>query len=144
MSAAGQQLVAGRVPGERIATAIRTTSTGTFTSTETQSDTVTAALINGRTYKIAWWGLPTSSVAGDAALIRVREDNLTGTLLQAGRVHIGAATGFAAYFEVHYTAAATGDKTFIVSGQRSSGTGNISLAAASTQPSHLYVDYISG
>lgn len=142
-STAGFQLLAGRIPGERIATSTRTSNSSSFTA-ETQTDTVTAPLVSGRTYRVRVVLAPSSSVSGDVDLVRMREDNSSGTLLQFGRVYIGSATGYSAMLEAQYTAVATGDKTFVVTGARSSGTGNITHAAGATQPTYLYVDYISG
>lgn len=142
---AGFQLVAGRIPGERIATTTRTSTPAGFTTTETVTDTVTAALVSGRTYKVSCWILCRSTVAADSENVRLREDNLTGTELQAARIYIPIiTTTFVAPLEALYTAVATGNKDFVVTGVRASGTGTITHAAAATQPVYLWVDYISG
>jgi hypothetical protein len=142
---AGFQLVAGRIPGERIATTTRTSSTAGFTTTETVSDTVTAPLVSGRTYKVTAWVLCRTNTANDSMNVRIREDNLTGTEMQAARIYLPIiTTTFVAPLEALYTAVSTGDKDFVVTGVRASGTGTLLLAAAATQPVYLYVDYISG
>jgi hypothetical protein len=146
-STAGFQLVAGRIPGERIATAVRTSNSSSFTSTETQTDTVTAPLVSGRTYRVTAYLLCRSTVANDTDIARLREDNLTGTTLQSIRVLIpatGAATDTLIYLEAQYTAASSADKTFVATGVRGSGTGSITHTAGTSNPVYLYVDYISG
>lgn len=127
---------------QRLATTTRTSNTSTFTA-ETVTDTVSADLVLGRLYKVVAYQLIASSVANDSVNVRLREDNLTGTQMQAIRVEVPiTSTVFLAYVEAHYTAAATGSKTFVCTGVRASGTGNISHNASSTQPNYLYVDYV--
>ncbi|HEX6579222.1 MAG TPA: hypothetical protein VF082_12730 [Jiangellaceae bacterium] len=143
MSSAGDQLVAGRIPGERINTAIRTAGSASVTTTETIIDTVTAALVSGRTYRITWDFAFTISVATDQHFARIREDNTTGTQLQGFRIAPGAtASSYPCHKEAEYTAVSTGNKTFVGTFVRTSGTGNVSSLGAATNPQYLYVDYI--
>lgn len=148
MSSAGQQLVAGRIPGERIMTNTRTSNSGNVTTTETTIDSVTAALVVGRTYRVRWTAAVDSSVAGDTAFVRLREDSVSGSQLQIMRVHLpttgGAGTHWPATIEAEYTALATGNKTFVGTLVRVTGTGDIIVEAAATSPVYLYVDYIRG
>ena len=144
MTLAGETFQAGRLAAERIATNIRTTASGTFTA-ETSLQTVTAALVTGRTYRVTYRGTLQSSVGGDSARSRIREDSVSGTQLQnyrAGLPNSGA--GFTADVEAEYTAVSTGNKTFAVTGERASGTGNITASAAADGPAYLYVHYIHG
>lgn len=145
-STAGLQLVAGRIPGERIATNIRTGDSSTFTTTETTVDSVTAALVSGRTYRVRWTVQWASSVANDDVAGRIREDNSTGTELAFGKVRSldASSTGWSGWVEGEYTAVSTGNKTFVWTGVRFAGTGNCRAEAATTRPIYLYVDYISG
>lgn len=129
-------------PGLRLATATRDTSSAAFTA-ETVTDTVTASLIEGRTYTVNSFTLARSTVAADRDLVRVREDSISGTLLRSFNIFIqatGADFGF--YSEVLYTAVATGDKTFVLSGARASGTGNITHTAGTSNPVYLYVEFV--
>lgn len=145
MSSAGFQLVAGRIPGERIAGTLRTSSVGTFTTTETIVDTVTAALVSGRTYGVWVFNQTQSSVAGDAVGCKIREDNVSGTILANQRQEMsdsGAGYGVAQYVE--YTASATANKTFVATQVRSTGTGNITAAGSANQQANIYVEYVSG
>lgn len=145
MTGAGQRLVAGRAPGERIVTAIRTTASAGFTATETVTDTVTAALVAGRTYRVSARLLVGSTVAADSSRVTIREDSVSGTQMQQIRVYIPiTSTVFPATLESEYTAVASGNKTFVATGQRASGTGTITHGAVATQPVYLYVDYIRG
>lgn len=144
-SSAGFQLVAGRIPGERIAGTLRTSSSGNITTTETTVDTVTAPLVSGRTYGIWWFSQAQSSVAADTAVARLREDNSTGTRMTIKRMAIpesGQNYQIAHYGE--YVAVSTGDKTFVGTLTRGSGTGNITSPASSTSLCSIYVEYVSG
>lgn len=145
MSSAGQKLVAGRIPGERIATTVRTVNVGTFTA-ETSIDTVTAALVTGRIYVIRWAGALFSSVADGSARGRIREDSLVGTQLQLRQIVTNtiASQAFPLAMEVEFTAVSTGNKTFAATCQRQTGTGNITCTAASDTPTYFYVDYVRG
>lgn len=145
MSSAGQQVLAGRIPGETIGTpSERTTSSGTFTA-ETQIDTITVPLVDGRKYKITWLGHISSSVADGYARCRIRQDSSSGTQIQLRQVITGvAAQSFPVPMIVYYTATATADKTFVVTCNRQAGTGNITAAAAVDTPTVLFVEYVSG
>lgn len=146
MSSAGQELVAGRVPGERIATNVRTSDSSGFTTSETVIDTVTASVVNGRTYRISWHSAASSSVAGDDLLGRIREGSTTaGTQLDYVQVDITAtANRWPIDLEVEWTASATGSQTFAATAVRQAGTGTITVKSAATSPTYMYVDYIRG
>lgn len=148
----GALLVIGAVAGDaagrvsnRINTSVRTSNSSGFTTTETVTDTVTATLVAGRVYKIYAWLLVGSTVAADSVNVRLRENNLAGTQLQQARIDCPlTGTVFPVPIEAEYTAVATGSKTFVATGVRSTGSGTITLGAAGTQPVYLYVDYIRG
>jgi hypothetical protein len=147
MPSAGESVIAGRMPGERIATQIDTADTSTFTTTETVVSTVTAALVNGRIYRVRFVGTMQSDVTDDTINSRLREDNVSGTQLQLRRAQSptsSAGSGVGMDVEAEYTAVATGNKTFVATGTRSTGTGNITCEGSATQPRYLYVDYIRG
>jgi hypothetical protein len=145
-SSAGFQLTAGRIPGERIATTTNTSDSGTWTTTAVETDSVTAALVTGRTYLVRWSAGLVTTVAGDVALIRMREDDTSGTVLMERNFYLGttATGGFASDLEANFTATATGNKTFVITGVRSGGTGTHHADATANRPRYLYVDYISG
>jgi hypothetical protein len=141
---AGQVATAGRVPGERIATTTVTSDSSTFTTTETEVASVTAALVSGRTYRVRYAARFASTVAADWLMASVREDSTTGTRLTEDNVisEQSATAGWPVAGEAEYTAASTGDKTFVLTGIRATGTGTCRLEAATTRPTYLYVDYI--
>jgi len=142
MPLAGETIIAGKIPGERINTDIEVSSSGDITTTETAVMTVVAAVVTGRIYRIKWVFNVDSSVAADTVLLRIREDSVSGTVLQTGRYRANSNVNYPVTQEAEYTADATEDKTIVASLQRESGSGNVQLIAAATQPSYLYVDYI--
>ena len=147
MAAAGESAIAGRIPGERIATQIDTADTATFTTVETVVSTVTAALVSGRTYRVRSVVTYQSDVADDHLNARLREDSVSGTQMTGKRVRSTLTTGgfgFDGCLEAEYTAVSTGNKTFVATGVRSTGTGNWTGEGLSVQPRYLYVDYIRG
>jgi hypothetical protein len=145
MPAAGETIIAGKVPGERIATTIATATSAGVTTTETTIDSVTAALVNGRTYRIRWVTQATSTVASDRADVRIRLTSPAGSQLQSRSLNITSTTaGADGTIEAEYTAASTGNQVFAGTVVRGSGTGTITCPAATNRPRYLYVDYISG
>lgn len=145
MSSAGFQLVAGRIPGERIATATETSDSSGFTA-ETSIATVTAALVTGRTYRVRVVTKIVSTVAADTAIVRVRENDASGNILTHALMETTSTSGFGwpIVQEAEYTAVSSADKTFAVTAARNSGTGNVRREASSNGPTYLYVDYIRG
>ena len=146
MPAAGETIIAGRVPGERIATQIDTSDTSGFTTTETVLTTVTAPLVSGRTYRVRFVSLIRSTVADDDINARIRQDNVTGTEVFVSQFEINTNTslGVVVIIEAEYTATATADKTFVATGVRTTGSGTITARGAAAAPRQLYVDYIRG
>lgn len=145
MSSSGFQVLAGRIPGERVGGVVRTSTVGSITTSEVAVDTVTAPLVAGRTYGIWWFSQAQSSVAADTVNARMREDNATGTRMTVKRMAIpesGQNYEIAHYGE--YTAVATANKTFVGTLVRGSGTGTIQSPASSTSHCIIYVEYISG
>lgn len=144
MASAGQLLEAGRIPGERIATQVRTSDSGDLAD-ETIADTVTAPLVDDRTYGIWCFSQVQSTVAGDSVNFRLREDSLAGTQMAIKRVEcVRSVAGYGYSIYAEYTAIATGNKTFVLTGDRANGTGAVISPASATQVSILYVDYLSG
>jgi hypothetical protein len=140
---AGETIVAGKVPGERIQTAKATSSSGTITTTETVVQTIVAPVVAGRIYKITWDGRIHSTANGDDVAAKIREDSVSGTVLQDVLTDIAISTrSYRTHFEGEYTADATEDKTFVATLDRDAGSGNITMFATSTQPCFLYCDYI--
>lgn len=133
----------------RVGTNTRTSASSGVTTTETTIDSVTAALVSGRTYRIRWNAAIKSSVAGDTVFVRLREDNTAGTQMNIIRVECpatgGSGTRYLATIEAEYTAGSTGNKTFVGTIVRASGTtGSYTVEADTTYPVLLTVDYVSG
>lgn len=143
---AGQVATAGRIPGERIATTEAIADSVDFTTTETTVMSVSAPLVAGRTYRVTACARYASDTSGDNIQARMREDNSSGAQIGFDIVYDvpAAATGDKIYIESEFLAAATDSKTFVLTGQRQSGTGNCRLEAASNRPVYLYVEYIRG
>jgi hypothetical protein len=143
MPLAGETVQAGKQPGERVGTAIVTSSSGAITTTETVVATVVFPAVAGRIYRIVADIGFAVSVVTDRNLCTIREDSVSGTV--KNQRNIGAPTTtspWSYHIEAEYTADATEDKTVVLTLQRSTGTGNIVLAAGASQPSYLYADYI--
>ena len=144
---AGQIAEAGRVPNERIATTVATSDSSTFTGTEVELMSVTAALVSGRTYRLTFDGQFGSDTSGDNVAARLRRDDpSTGATLRRtnNEIHIVSALGVPLVMSAEYTATSTGDVDFYLTGNRTGGTGNCRLEAAADNSSYLYVDYIRG
>lgn len=142
---AGQTIIAGRVSGEEVGSASVVSDSSNFTTTETTVITLTVSLISGCTYMLDAIFNLASSVGSDTADGRIREDSSTGTEMQFQRCIIDSTTLGQVYrLMAYYTASVSGSKTFVVTGVRSTGTGNVRLEAASTRPALLRVVYTGG
>lgn len=130
----------------RIATSIETSDSSTFTTTETQVQSVTAALVSGRTYKVTFDTALATDNSGDLGTAIIREDNVSGQALQNRRVDLAGITtlGFPVHVEVEFTASSSGNKTFSGSMDRINGSGNLYRVGSSVRPSYMYVDYVRG
>lgn len=145
MSNAGLQILAGRIAGERIASSSETTVSAGFTSTETVIHTIVAPLVIGRRYGIWLSTHIISTVAADDCDCFLREDSVSGTLMQRVRADL-TATNIPFTFNVYaeYTAVATGNKTFVGTGDRVAGTGTLTRSCSATIPGYMWVNYLSG
>ena len=141
---AGQIAEAGRIPGERIATTVETSDSAGFTTSETQVSSVTASVVSGRVYRVRFAGGWASTAADDVVSVRIREDNSSGTQLLLRVVQIFRTGSFtsAPTLEAEYTADATENKVFVLTGERIGGSGTCVLDAAATAPCYFYVDFI--
>jgi hypothetical protein len=135
----------GAMPGMIVGTPSQVTSdSSTFTTSETEVQTITVPVTSGRVYSVTWWPLFRSSVANDEVRARIREDSSAGTEIQTAVrvVTTGAgALGTEMSLTAFYTAGATEDKTFSLTGVRVGGSGNINLEGASGRPSIAVVRY---
>jgi hypothetical protein len=130
----------------RLATFIRTSNSSTFTTTETQIDTVSATLRAGATYKVTWDGTCTSTISNDMLRMRIRQGTGTGgTGVQLRNTVVGVATSaFSFHLEGEFTAVSDGSQTFSATAQRVIGSGSGSITSNVQQPNYLYIDYVRG
>ena len=143
MSSAGFQLVAGRIPGERIATTEVTANSSAITTTETSVMSVTAAVVSGRTYRVTADFGYTLSTATDSFDVRIRQDSAVGTQEQRKVLVPGTIKSFQpGRMESEFTAGASENKTFHLTFDRDAGAGSMTLQAAGSAPSYMYVDFI--
>jgi hypothetical protein len=148
VSSAGQLLVAGRIPGEEIASTEVTADSATFDdSPEVVVISVTAPVVAGRTYRIVFDGHGNSSTGTDAITFRIRDTDASGTERQTDRCNITGSTtsGASSHMERKITVTGTENRTWVVTGVRVGATGgNCFLEASGTRPTYLTVYYVSG
>jgi hypothetical protein len=144
MVLAGATAIAGKVPGQRIATMTpRTSNSAAIGTTETVIDTVVAPVVAGRIYKVTWDGRVNASNAGNDYTASIREDSVSGTILQSVAQDIPIINRTPRErLEVEYEADATEDKTFVLTLDLVAGTGTVTGTGAATQKVNFYVDYI--
>lgn len=136
----GRATISGKRPHLNIGRTTNTASSGTYTAVETITDTITVAVVTGRVYEIVHTGGWRSTVALDVQDTWIREDNVAGTVIQRNRIGMPTASGtIQGIMRTFWTAGATGNKTFVVTGQRYSGTGTCSRYGSATIISHLTV-----
>lgn len=140
----GNRLVSGRIPGERIETSEITSPSSDVTTTETTVASVTADVVSGRTYRITADVALEGSVAGDRFSVRIREDDSSGAQLQRREFDVEYTDYIPYHLEVEFPASSTVSKTFVVTLERESGSGDLRINAFSSRPSYLYVDYVRG
>jgi hypothetical protein len=105
--------------------------------------TVVAPVVTGRVYKVSVNMALTASVASDDCQINMREDTVSGTLMQADVIDAPIVNRIPrVVLEAEYTADATEDKTFVVTIDRVAGSGTFTLTASANRPAYLYVDFI--
>jgi hypothetical protein len=132
---------------ERVATTILTADSSTWDDTpEVAATSVTATLVSGQKYKIWFHGRASTDVANDTAGLRIREDaGVAGTQLGFTNHFMPTTTGngFTTTVYAEYTAAASGSKTFSLTGQRTAGTGVAHrIRAAASSPAFLAIDKV--
>lgn len=147
MSEAGQQLVAGRIPGERIGITIETADSSTFTA-ETVIATLVIPTVVDRTYQVWAWVTLASTVDNDDVTARIREDNVSGAVLQESNWELThdlqSTRGVSDTLVADYVADATENKTFVLTGERAAGTGSIRREASATKPTSFWANYVEG
>lgn len=149
----GQKILASHVntveeaTQEREDTEILVADSSTWDDTpEVSVTTVTATLVSGQRYKIWFHGRVSTDVAADTAGLRIREDaGVAGTQLGFTNHPMPSTSGngFTTTVYAEYTAAASGSKTFTLTGQRTAGTGTAHrVRAAAASPAFLALDKV--
>jgi hypothetical protein len=129
----------------RVAISTIVADTTTYGGTETSLATIAATLINGLTYGVYFNGRVSADVAADLSGLRLREDTVIGNQLNFTNVYVGATTGngFTTVAYGEYTAGATASKTFVLTGQRTGGSGTAHRVRASANaPAFLMITLI--
>lgn len=139
---AGDRITADKLTTYAGEPEIREINSVSFTTTETEIDTITVPVVEGRRYKIVWRPAFFSTVANDHVRGAIREDNVAGTALYVQNITTPIVSqAFMMDLEAFYTAVTTGDKTFVGTGDRITGSGGtITGQAASSNPTLLYVE----
>jgi hypothetical protein len=137
---AGDELDAADLDFVAEATKVTTTTvsadTSTYTTTEALLATFSATLVSGRGYAVeADLAVVASAVASPSAevsLVRLREDNLTGSQLAQVNVYLvsTSSAGFPTRLYAEYTAVSSGSKTFAITGVRNGGANSHKLHGA--------------
>jgi len=130
----------------RVATNKLTADSTTWGAAEAVATSVTATLVSGRRYEVKFVGKISSDVSGDTDNLRLREDNLTGTQFGFNQIYLVNTSGNGFFFVIvgEYTAVANGSKTFVMTGNRSAGTGTAHrIRAGGTTPCFFTVTAIN-
>lgn len=117
---------------------------------------ITVPLVAGRTYRVDLachvstdtQTFALSQANAETAVIRIREDTATGTQMIGDHIPIyhNGTLGFKLTTYAWYTAVATGNKTFVVTGQHgANGSGGLQrFRAGATRPGLLSVYQVKG
>lgn len=133
----------------RVAKVKVTSDSGTWTTGEVQYTTINATLEQGYTYGVsvvaAMSAAAVASPSGEAAICRIREDNVSGTQLAGPQVYLPTAStvGFFAQAYAEYVPGANGNKVFSITGARNGGTNTQQFRAGTTRPTLVYIDLIA-
>lgn len=127
----------------RLARSSLTANSASVTA-ETQVQTISANLVSGRIYQVSWHPEVFSSVAGDVSRLRIRENNVAGTILATKEPGQYAANRrVTASVIAEYTAVSTASKTFSLTVAQALGSGTHTIAAAATAPAWAFIDEVS-
>lgn len=143
--AAGDQIPWSYI-AKRVGEAELTADSTTWNATE--SGTLMSAsptLVSGFKYKVFVFVVVSTDVAADTAGMRLREDTASGTQMQLAPIYLPttSANGFALAAYAEYTAVANGAKTFVLTGQRTTGTGTAHrIRASSSRKAYMHVDLV--
>jgi len=129
----------------RKSTTVSTSDSVTVGATETTVRSVTISAVSGQKYAVWFKGSLSSDVSADSNNMRIKEDNSSGTQLELNQIYLvnTSGNGFGVYLYTEWTAPSTASKTFVLTIQRSNGTGTAHrLRASSTNPDYFAVERI--
>ena len=115
--------------------ATSTTTDSTITAEEVML-TYTFTAVNGRNYLLQYFEPVIVGTAGGTLTARIRDTNISGTVLQTFKSTIATLTNTIASCQVIYTASASGSLTIVATLQASAGT--VTATRSSTQFPQLY------
>ena len=121
--------------GLMAAPATSTTTDSTITVEEVML-TYTFTAVNGRSYLLQYFEPIIVGTSGGTLTVRIRETNISGTVLQTFKSTIATATNTIASCQVIYTATASASLTIVATLAASSGT--VTATRSSTQFPQLY------
>jgi hypothetical protein len=127
---------------------VRTSPSAGFTTTEVILDSITVLLVSGVTYRITWdtqFGTSTgtsSTTAFERIRAQIREDDISGTVIATRDccTIMGGGVSHPVYLQAKFTAASTGNKTFVATGDRHVGSGTITSYGDTISPVFFRVE----
>lgn len=145
------EYIVGAIAGSsnRVATTHITSDSANINATETIVATVSAYLLQNRTYRVGINPHIGASNANNQANVRIYPtSDASGTEIQSSTnivvVSAGAAGVYAGDIFTEYTPSNSRLVTFTTTLQFASGTGTVRLEAASSRPTDFYVEYVYG
>lgn len=142
MVAVGERIVLAKMPGYLAAFDAATSDSGSITS-EAVIQSVTFDQISGVAYLIQCEVTLRSSGATAVVTARMRQDSLTGTLMDGADDELSNITGGnrpqVIPLRARYVAGSTGSKTIVITAERRSGSGDVVMDVLSTNPQLLTV-----
>lgn len=119
------------------------TASAGFTA-ETIVETISATLSTGRTYWVLGYQHIASGTDNDLAIMRIRQDDILGGIVQQVYHRIEGAgntsRGFVPWVMGRHVATATGSKTFVYTAQLVTGTGNLFREGSGAEPNYMIID----
>jgi hypothetical protein len=139
--ASGELLTNSMVATRRATTKLTTISA--TVSAETVVGTITAVLESGKTYGIMFHGRigRVGGATTDFSVTRIREDNISGTVLQFAEAGHPVTNALAVTAYTEFVAGSTGSKTFVVT-LATGAAGTFNRSASASAPSFITVDLI--
>lgn len=117
---------------QRLATVDEGSDSAAISTVETQVGSIVAAVVSGKKYQISLNIKIAQSVGGDTFVWNLKQDTSGGTSVDAWANVAGTTSGTMFTPRISFTAAATANKTFVLTLVRISGTGTCVRSAKSS------------